>query len=96
MARYKRTLIIDNANEWMERTGNLYFLGVDIMAYIRDKTGETRNMTEVVQVLLHRKIAQKTGIVMRRGGGEYHLLKKYGVPNPPEDWDYSQIKKVEA
>jgi hypothetical protein len=90
MARYKRKAIIENAEEFMNETGHDYFLGVDVMAYIRDKTGDTKTASEVTQVLLHRKVAEKTGITLRRNGADYALLKRYGAPNPPDDWSYGR------
>jgi hypothetical protein len=90
LPRYKRTETINCANEYMEKTGNIYFLTVDLVAYMRDKTGKTKNATEVVQTLLHRKIIQKTGVTVRRSGAEFHVLKRYGAPDPPDDWTYGR------
>lgn len=66
----------------------VYFIALDMVAYLRDESDEFLNVRAVREVLLKKQRAQMTPVVAEWCGHEYAVLKKYGAADPPEDWEY--------
>jgi hypothetical protein len=86
---FKHSLFVKQIEEEVMGLGP-YFLAMDVTSRLREKYLQNYDDKEVMHVLKYMKMAQSTGIRVHRRGANcsYMLFKRYGIPNPPDGWQY--------
>lgn len=88
MSHMRRDTLVKEIRRGAEQLGD-YFTIVDVMAWLREELRENFDQNEVRWLGIQGKVFQKSEEVVKRGKNEYSLLKRYGAPEPPDDFRYS-------
>lgn len=89
MARYTYTHLLKHIDAALV-TLPTYFIALDVAANIRDETGKNQDVKRLREVMIKHDRAERTGVVIKRCGYEWALLKRPGAPDPDEDFEYGR------